>query len=63
VIFAVAVEEQRLPLPDGIEWCGPLELRGLIEECWGDDPVGRPAFSEVEARVVAVRRRLANFLD
>ena len=59
VIFAVAVEGSRLPLPDASESCGVTEeLRDLVLQCWKEDPASRPSFKDVERRVEAMRRHL-----
>ena len=59
VIFAVAVEGSRLPLPDASESCGVTEeLRDLVLQCWKEDPASRPRFKDVERRVEAMRRHL-----
>lgn len=54
VIFAVAVEGRRLPLP-GDDECPVRELRRLVTDCWGDEAEERPAFQAVEERVRAMR--------
>ena len=59
VIFAVAVEGSRLPLPDASESCGVTEeLRDLVLECWKEEPDSRPRFKDVVQRVEAMRRHL-----
>ncbi|PNH07216.1 Serine/threonine-protein kinase CTR1 [Tetrabaena socialis] len=54
VIFVVGVQCQRPPLPPDC----PEPLAELIGRCWADDPVDRPAFSEVvpllQAELVAL---------
>jgi serine/threonine protein kinase len=51
VIFAVAVQHARLPLPPG---CPPA-LGTLISECWRRAPEERPAFAVVLPRLRAMR--------
>jgi hypothetical protein len=58
VIFAVAVEGRRLPMPDAAE-CTVAELRELVKDCWSDDAADRPAFHAVEDRVRAMRQEFA----
>ena len=47
VIFAITVEERRLPLPDSM----PVFLRDLIHECWLEQPTARPKFNDILLRV------------
>jgi hypothetical protein len=51
VIFAVAVQHARLPLPPG---CPPA-LAALMSECWRRAPEERPAFAHVLPRLRALR--------
>jgi serine/threonine protein kinase len=58
IIFAVAVEGRRLPMREGE--CLASELTSLMFECWREEPRERPAFSHIEERVAAMRRRLSS---
>ena len=51
VIFAVAVQHARLPLPVG---CPPA-LRELIVACWQREPEARPHFTDVLLSLRAMR--------
>ena len=62
IVFAVAVEGKRLPLPprvfrdarraeaeDGFRFSASAEemTRALLERCWAEDPRDRPGFEEI----------------
>ena len=61
IVFAVAVEGRRPPLPeedDEDETGGGL--RGLVVRCWGEEPRSRPTFAEIDAQLEEMRRRFAS---
>ena len=58
VIFAVAVQGRRPPMPTPGE-CSVRELRDLVADCWSDDAARRPTFRTVEERVSEMRRRFS----
>ena len=58
VIFAVAVEGRRPPMPTAAE-CTVQELRDLVSDCWSDDAARRPTFRAVEERVSDMRRQFS----
>lgn len=58
VIFAVAVEGRRLPMPR-VDECAARDLMRLMTECWCEDAVGRPTFKAAEERVREMRRRFS----
>jgi serine/threonine protein kinase len=61
IIFAVAVEGRRLPMPETRDGeCLAGELTSLMVECWREESRDRPAFSHIEERVAAMRRRLSS---
>ena len=64
IVFAVAVEGRRPPLPEEEDDDGEDEagggLRGLVARCWGEEPRSRPTFAEIDARLEEMRRRFAS---
>ena len=58
VIFAVAVQHARLPLPAG---CPPA-LSALMAECWRRAPEERPSFAQVLPRLRAMRAEASGFV-
>ena len=54
VIFALAVQKERLPLPGTC----PHGLRALITECWAEEPAERPPFDAVYGRLRDMRHEL-----
>ena len=59
VIFAVAVQHARLPLPAG---CPPA-LSALIDECWRRAPEERPSFAQVLPRLRSMRAEVGGFVE
>jgi serine/threonine protein kinase len=39
----LVIDENRPPIPEGIWRC----MKGLITDCWADDPDDRPSFAEI----------------
>lgn len=60
IVFAVAVEGRRPPLPEEEDDEAGGGLRGLVARCWGEEPRSRPTFAEIDARLEEMRRRFAS---
>ncbi|KAI9015408.1 kinase-like domain-containing protein [Hyaloraphidium curvatum] len=50
IIYRVVFEQGRPDRPEGV----PDRLWELVEECWRQDPAGRPAFREVRDRMASM---------
>ena len=59
VIFAVAVQHARLPLPAG---CPPA-LSRLIDDCWRRAPEERPSFTLVLSRLRTMRAEAGGIVE
>ncbi|EFJ40138.1 hypothetical protein VOLCADRAFT_100114 [Volvox carteri f. nagariensis] len=55
IAFAVAVNEERLPLHNLPEERCPPKLRALVLSCWDPDPARRPAAAEVVKALALVQ--------
>jgi hypothetical protein len=51
IIFAVAVERRRLPIPTGC----PAPIARLLKECWRHNAPLRPSFAEIRSRLRKIK--------